>query len=220
MSDLQQFIDSLTGVAPGTRRGYVGDAEQHVAWLTAHDCEPQSISRDTLARYPRWLAARYRPATVARKLSVVRRFYASLCAEVGDALQTPEMASRPGHATQWSQIPLPELLDPTGRGFRDRAILALAVLHHLPAAAISRLTWREMDIAQLPGLLRYRGDLVTMSATSYTALTGWQRACEILQIANRSVFVTLHNERHPLSARGVRAVINKYQPTGGIRCNK
>ena len=219
MNDLQRFTDSLTNVAPGTLRGYLIDAEQHVAWLSRHNHEPQSVNRDDLALYPHWLAARYRPSTVARKLSVVRRFYNALHIEIGDALQTPEMTARTtGHTAQWSQIALPELLDPTGRGFRDRAILALAVLHHLPATAISRLTWREVDIEELPGLLRHRGNLITMSATSYGALTGWQRACEILQITNRNVFVTLHNGRRPLSARGVRAVINKYQQeTGGVR---
>jgi len=213
MDNLQRFAASLD-VAPTTRQVYLADAAQHLHWLTNRQHDPRSISHQDLSCYLRWLAARYRPATVARKLSVVRRFYTALHIETGAALQTPEMAPRPCHTTQWAQITLPPLEDPTGRGFRDRAILALAVLQHLPAAAISRLTWRDLDIDGLPGLLRHRGNLITMSAPSYEALTGWQRAREILQITTPHVFVTLYNRRHPLSANGVRAVINKYQPTG------
>lgn len=210
MQPLDRFRDTLTDVSRATRVAYLTDASQHLQWLRQHDLTPYSVPAPTFDEFTAFLAVRYQPATVARKLSAVRRFYAALRIDVGDALQTPPAPPERSLTAMWDDLSLPPLDDPTGCGFRDRAILALSVLHRLPATAISRLTWPDLDIDEAPGLLRYRFDLVTLEARAYRALSGWQRAADILLIESKHVFVTLHDGQHPLSPRGVRAVINKY----------
>jgi len=79
-------------LSPRTREGYAVDLAQFFLWLSDRNKHPLTIARPDIDRYRNWLSEpigpdgnpasngrpRYAAATVARKLSAVRAFYAYL----------------------------------------------------------------------------------------------------------------------------------------------
>lgn len=71
-------IDVSAGdAADDTLLTYRRQIEQFVNWCTRHQLAPATITKDDLKRYRRWMieTKKFKPATIALKLSVVRRFY-------------------------------------------------------------------------------------------------------------------------------------------------
>jgi len=58
-----------------TRRGYLGDMRDFGGWLDEHRIGLFEVSRRDLDRWVALLAAKYRPATIVRKLAGVHSFY-------------------------------------------------------------------------------------------------------------------------------------------------
>lgn len=71
-------IDVSAGdAADDTLLTYRRQIEQFLNWCNCHQLDPATITKEDLKRYRRWMieTKKFKPATIALKLSVVRRFY-------------------------------------------------------------------------------------------------------------------------------------------------
>ena len=74
---IDDFIGSLTGVAPSTRRAYRSDLAAFVAWAVDAGCEgPSAVTRRRLRAHLAHLTAEgYARRTIARRASTLRRYF-------------------------------------------------------------------------------------------------------------------------------------------------
>lgn len=74
---LDQFLRSLTGLAPTSRAAYRSDLEAFTGWAERSGVmDPEPVDRRMLRRYLAYLATRqYRPRSIARKASSLRRYF-------------------------------------------------------------------------------------------------------------------------------------------------
>ncbi len=71
-------IDVSAGdAATDTLQTYRRQVEQFLKWCDRHNLDPAQLDKNDIKRYRHWLinVRRFKPATIALKLSVVRRFY-------------------------------------------------------------------------------------------------------------------------------------------------
>lgn len=71
-------IDVSAGdAATDTLQTYRRQVEQFLKWCDRHDLDPAQLDKNDIKRYRHWLinVRGFKPATIALKLSVVRRFY-------------------------------------------------------------------------------------------------------------------------------------------------
>lgn len=71
-------IDVSAGdAADDTILTYRRQIEQFVIWCEGHQLHPATITKEEIKRYRRWMieTKKFKPATIALKLSVVKRFY-------------------------------------------------------------------------------------------------------------------------------------------------
>lgn len=71
-------IDIAEGdAAEDTLKSYLSQLKQFLNWCDRHSYHPASITRQQIKEYRRWTieTKKYKPATIALKLTVVRRFY-------------------------------------------------------------------------------------------------------------------------------------------------
>jgi len=136
-------IDVGAGDASGdTLNAYRRQIAQFVAWCTSHNVEPGRARPIDIKHYRRWLIEerRLKPATVALKLSVVRRFYQAAL-ERGSIASNPAVGIKPprerrdpaDRITFLEKSEVEQLLSVIPRGaelkaLRDRLLLAIMVL--------------------------------------------------------------------------------------------
>ena len=75
-----EFLDidvSAGDAASDTLKTYRRQLQQFISWCDRAQLTPGEVSKDDIKRYRRWMISskKYKPATIALKLAVVRRFY-------------------------------------------------------------------------------------------------------------------------------------------------
>ncbi len=75
-----EFLDidvSAGDAATDTLRTYRRQLQQFLDWCDRASVNPTQVTKDDIKKYRRWMIEKkkYKPATIALKLAVVRRFY-------------------------------------------------------------------------------------------------------------------------------------------------
>jgi site-specific recombinase XerD len=221
-------LDVADGDPSGaTLTAYTGDVAQHLAWLADHDLTADAARPDDLKRYRAYLVGRYARASVARKLAAVRRFYelaqahgaldsnpnpsAGLRAPVEHTAR-PERLKYLNAAELTRLLAAPDLSEP--RGLRDRALLTLMALHGLRVAEVAGLTLADYQPGAASGVLTVNGKgrkqrQVYLTPATRAVLDAWLSARALAGVPTAKFF--------PLSARGIRAIVDGYLERLGLK---
>lgn len=177
---VRQLVDDFLAaqISPRTRRSYSTDLAVFLTWLAERDRHPLEVARPDVDRYRNWLSEivdrdgkpaahgrpRFAPATVARRLSAIRAFYAYLTevrvlpGSPAANVRGPRVMREPrGKAISDEQVQ--KLIDAAARrGAQDEAIIRLLVLNGL---RVSEVCGADVeDLRREPGgghSLRVRG---------------------------------------------------------------
>ncbi len=136
-------IDVSAGdAASDTLNTYRRQVKQFVDWCESHKVNPAAATKDDIKNYRRWMIEKkkFKPATIALKLSVVSRFYQA-AVERGLILVNPAIGVKPPREkrdpaeriTYLETSEVEALLeaipnDGTLKAARDKALLAIMVL--------------------------------------------------------------------------------------------
>jgi len=239
-------LDVAQGDAsPETVRTYWSNVRQYLDWCTAEGVHPALAMEDDLKAYRAHLVeAGYKRTTVATKLAVVRRFYQMAQARgyrsdnPAEGLKAPKEHTDRAERVKW--LPLlavkrllksPDAETPKGK--RDRALLALMVLHGLRAVEVHRLDVDDVDLdagdaGQVTVLGKGRKQrtalLVEETATylqDWLVVRGGVAAQD-----EKALFVNVHwgghngkagEAGHRMSRRGVRVAVDGYLEKLGLK---
>ncbi len=219
---LEIFKDALPDdLSPRTLKCYHNDIQHFLEWLdnrSVHCGSPLCATGDDLGRYCEHVQHNYSYNTARRRLGTLRRFYTALAArgvvyeDLPDAIEIPstDRSSRPSVAIM-DTTPV-DLSDRTGRGYRNQAIIGLALGHGLPATEIAKMHCDDVVILDnLTGILtRNDGRLVNLSMRTPRYLKAWLDVRRVLGINSPYIFTTIPPGRGHLSPRTVRDVISMY----------
>ena len=225
--DLDAWVGSLGRVADSTRAVYARDAAAAAAWLSEAGADgPASVDRRTLRRYLADLTRRgYAPRTVARKASVLRRYFAWACrsgrtsADPTMGLVAPSGASRLPKVLKDDQI---EALigkparagDDEARDGRDLAIVELLYGSGLRVSELCAITADDLDLARSTVRVWGKGAKqrqAPLSDPAVAALREWladhRRRFVTAETPADAVF--LNAKGKPMTPRDVRRVIDR-----------
>ena len=157
------FGDSLTDTAPATVQAYTKDIASFVAWAERGGItDPAAVTRLVLRRYLAFLTTRrYARATVARKASALRRYFAWL-RRIGVVVNDPSIRlAAPGGGSRLprvlGRVELEVLLDdpparvdrdPDAVRLRDDAVLELLYGSGLRVAELCGLGAGDVDLSR------------------------------------------------------------------------
>ena len=187
--ELDAWVGSLGRVADSTRAVYARDGAAAAVWFQeAGLAAPSSVDRRSLRRYLADLTRRgYAPRTVARKASVLRRYF-------GWAYRSGRISSDPTLALVAPAGPskLPRVLkddqiqtlidkparagDDESRDARDLAIVEVLYGSGLRVSELCSITFDDLDLARSTVRVWGKGAkqrLVPLSDPSVEALRGW-----------------------------------------------
>jgi site-specific recombinase XerD len=220
---VEDFAASLTSVAPSTVDVYRRDARHFSQWADEVVVGgPDAVDRTVIRRYLAYLAARdYARATVARKVSVLRRYFdwrrrtgrcevdptAGVSAPTGnrrlpEVLDGPSLgalldATRPGLADE-----------PEHRRRRDDAVVELLYGSGLRVSELCGICRGDVDLARSRVIVTGKGDkqrYVPLSDPASVAVGG-----HLAATAGSPADPLFHNERsNPLTPRDVRRILDR-----------
>lgn len=214
--------------SPDTLATYRREAERFREWVRTNEVPLWELTEDDILRYrAELIAAGYRPATIALRLSVVRRMLQALvhsglvAQNAAEHVKVPKDPATAEERANWlSEAELAVLfskVDPaTLAGKRDRAVLGLMALHGLRTVEVQRLSI---------GDLRTRGDVPALYVRGKSrkdrwvylrddvaeALHEWRTTREDADAA-APLFVVLSNRARGrrLTRRGIRKIVDRH----------
>ncbi len=234
---LEAFCASLVRLAPSSVAVYRRDLGAFVDWATSHDvASPGEVGRKDLRRYLAGLTrAGYAPRTVARKASVLRRYFrwaeqSGHCASdpcVGlsvpsGAARLPEVLSERAIGSLLEGSAATTAGDDPLRRLRDDAVLELLYGSGLRVAELCTLQPSDLDLARARVRVTGKGNKQRLVPLSPPATEALQRYLDSHAAAARagdapageadlaeggSLF---RNQRgRPLSPRDVRRILDR-----------
>ncbi len=128
--------------ASDTLKTYRNQLQQFVNWCDRQNINPVEVTKDDIKHYRRWMVEtkKFKPATVALKLSVVKRFYQAavekglISINPATGVKPPKEKRDPAERiTYLEQTEVEQFLaiipqDGTLKSFRDKALLAIMAL--------------------------------------------------------------------------------------------
>jgi integrase/recombinase XerD len=233
----QQFIsDEVAGgmAAGDTARTYKRETQQYWGWCRERWIDPLSATREDVVTYRRWLIERYAPASVALKLSAVRRFYAAartkglVASNPAGDVRGPKRAAT--GVEYFSEGELTRVLQAVPRntvqGKRDLAILGLMGLQGLRVVEIVRLNVRDLRIVDGRPHLRVTGkggaeDLLPILPSLAERIRGYWTAAERDLSPEAPMFASTRNSREgqrgeQLTRRAVQGLCATYFRKAGV----
>jgi site-specific recombinase XerD len=222
--------------SPHTVRAYYTHARQYAAWCMALGIDPRAAGDGTIADYRRHLVNQgYTRATIGVKLQAVARLYEAMVwrglrpDNPAAGVKAPRDETAPEERIKFLPLDaIPRLLAlcdrHTARGRRDRALVALMVLHGLRVAEVAGLELGDLEPGDPPALhvLGKRRKRRTVQFTPNTAaiLAAWldRRDLEAGD-GTRALFLALDHRTHggPMSARAIRRVIDGLLERAGLK---
>ncbi|MGH9117031.1 MAG: tyrosine-type recombinase/integrase [Acidimicrobiales bacterium] len=224
------FIRSLTSVAPATTTAYRRDLDGFVQWAERAGVErPDQVTRTTLRRYLAYLATlRRAKRTVARKSSALRRYFSwlrrtgAIAADPTARLSTPK-----GDGRLPRVIPADELHvlldDPPARleddspavRARDDVVLELLYGSGLRVGELCQLRLGDIDVARGRAVVWGKGGKqrwVPLSGPAKGAVRRWVEhgRPEMVRdpaVAGEALFV--NGRGRPMTPRDVRRVLDR-----------
>lgn len=227
-------IDVSAGDASAdTLKTYRRQLQQFLQWCDRHQLNPVTILKEDIKKYRHWMIKQqqYKPATIALKLAVVRRFYQAavekglIAINPAAGVKPPREKSDPAEKiTYLEQIEVEALLDSipqdgTLKSARDRAMLAIMALEGTRTVELHRA-----DIASLVRQgnnlgIRVEGKrsirVVPLTPEIATLLVEYlhQRETrgEVLKPA-RPLFIgtSTNSSGTRISRRGIRSIVDTY----------
>ncbi|HLC05692.1 MAG TPA: tyrosine-type recombinase/integrase [Anaerolineales bacterium] len=225
------FLREQRGSADNTILAYRTDLQQMDQVVSRGETEhipPPALDRQKLRRYVDWLGARgYRPATVARKMAVVRSFLDYLeNHEEGQSsdlileLQSPPAPRRRPRVLSRDEVE--RLLSAPAkrespRGLRDAAILALLYVTGLRAADAVALRLDELDLGE--GVIRraeWEGPVLKLGDSLKTLRRYVEEGRPQLSSNANEKALFLNQRGQSLSRQGLWLVVKRWAQATGL----
>ncbi|EAM49669.1 tyrosine-type recombinase/integrase (plasmid) [Crocosphaera watsonii WH 8501] len=234
-------LDTADGnAADDTVKTYACTVKQFFSWCHVQRLHPLEATRDDIKLYRRWLVEiqDYKCATIALKLTVVRRFYAG-AVERGLILANPALGIKPPRenidpAERINYLEEPEVIglleslptENTIGGLRDRFLVAVMVLEgcrtvEMHRACIGDIVKRGGDIGiRVSGKRSRRIVPLTpdLAKLLNKYLNARKRSGEVLN-ADTPLFIALDKRTYGgrLSRRSIQRLIDKYLRAAGLK---
>lgn len=225
---LADWEQSLGRLADSTRAVYARDASAATVWLSRVGAsEPGSVTRHALRGYVRHLVTSgYAPRTVARKVSVLRRYF-DWARRTGRVTTDPTLGLHaPRHPDRLPKVlksdeldaltatPNPATSDNTARDGRDLAVVEVLYGSGLRVSELCSLTRSDINLDTATATVWGKGAKqrrVPLSEPAVEALRGWLES-------GRATFVTpatppdavfLNLRGRVLTPRDVRRILDR-----------
>ena len=238
-----EFLDidvSAGDAAADTLKTYTRQLQQFLSWCDRRQLNPVTVMKDDIKKYRRWMIdqKRYKPATIALKLAVVRRFYQA-AVEKGLIPINPAAGVKPPREkrdpaekiTYLEQVEVETLLsiipnDGTLKSARDKAMLAIMTLEgtrtvELHRADISSLVRQGRNLGiRVEGKRSIR--VVPLTPDIANLLVDYlhlrETKGEVLKPARPLFIATGNNSRGKrISRRGIRSVVDQYLKQASLK---
>ena len=232
LAAVDAFCDALwleDGLAKATLASYRSDLARCAAWLAEHGHEALLDARpETLAAFVAHLARNTRPASQARYLATLRRFFrwqlarGRLAADPTLALANPGRPSRLPKVVSEKQVEAllaaPDVATPLGQ--RDRAMLETLYATGLRVSELVGLKLHEISLAD--GVLRVLGKgskerLVPLGQTAIAWIADYLKEGRVALLRGRhsdAVFVTGRGDA--MTRQAFWQLVKRYAPVAGI----
>ena len=232
LAEADAFCDALwleDGLAKATLASYRSDLARCAAWLAEHGHEALLDARpETLAAFVAHLARNTRPASQARYLATLRRFFrwqlarGRLAADPTLALANPGRPSRLPKVVSEKQVEAllaaPDVATPLGQ--RDRAMLETLYATGLRVSELVGLKLHEISLAD--GVLRALGKgskerLVPLGQTAIAWIADYLKEGRVALLRGRhsdAVFVTGRGDA--MTRQAFWQLVKRYAPVAGI----
>ena len=230
------FLDidvSAGDAAHDTIKTYRRQVEQFVNWCDRHQLNPVEITKEDIKNYRRWMiqTKKFQPATIALKLSVVRRFYQAavdkdlLSINPATGVKPPREKRDPADKiTYLEKVEVEKLLQTIPqnnsiKALRDKTLLAIMALEGTRTVELHRANIGDI-IRQGKNLgIRVEGKrhIRVVPLTSaigqilVTYLNSREATGEKLK-PTQPLFISVGNraKNQRLSRRGIRLIIDNY----------
>ena len=228
-----EFVQSLTDVAPATAAAYSNDLAAFATWAArAGLTGPEAVTRLILRRYLGYLATRrYARPTVARKVAALRRYfrwllhvgaieqdpYRRLSAPAGES-RLPRVLGQSELKVMLDQAGVRAGADPEAVRLRDAAVLELLYGSGLRVAELCGLRDRDLDIGHRMVTVWGKGSRqrrVPIGEPAADALVAWLTrgrpalASTANQTGEAGEAVFLNRRGRPLGTRDVRRLLDR-----------
>lgn len=217
-----------------TKRAYEGDVRQFFAkqGLT----HPKDVTLSHVTCYRNSLAAGCKPATIARKLTVLRQFF-EFCVGIGLLSKNPAKAVKSPKVPQYSntngltkeeaELLLRQPDRNTVIGKRDYSILCLMLHNGLRRSEVANIKWEDFGEARdrITLTIHGKGGKVNMTKVKASVMQGIQ---EYIQASGRvlspesPLFTATKRSdpsqaEKPISAETIYRIVKKYVKMAGIK---
>src|SRR5215216_4633199 len=231
-------IDVANGdAAPDTIRGYRTQVESWVSWCKSQGINPaQATTEDVKAYRQDLVSAKYKPASIAHRLVILRRFYQA-AVNAGLRADNPAAGVRPPREKRaaedfgyLSEVELTLLLRSVPEAYkekslRDRAMLALLGLQGLRTIEIERANVDDLQQrGETTALLVHgkgRDRLVYLRPDVLDALNEYLSLRSKVEPDGRglALFASVGNFAggNRISRRGIRKVVDFYLLKAGLK---
>jgi integrase/recombinase XerD len=223
-----------------TMKNYACQTKKYLQWCQQFGIIPIEATRDDIKQYRRWLieVKKYKPATIAFKLIVVRRLYAA-AVERGLLLNNPALGVSPPREcrdpaeriTYLEQDEVPHLLnaipiDSSVKSLRERLLIAVMVMEGCRTIEMHRLSIKDIIHRGNNVGLRVRGkrslrivplvpDLVKLLELYLTARQ--QAGYELSPDTPIFISVAHNNYGNRLSRRSIQRIVDFYLTTTDLK---
>ncbi|MEM8672418.1 MAG: tyrosine-type recombinase/integrase [Cyanobacteria bacterium P01_G01_bin.67] len=231
-----EFLDidvSAGDASADTLKTYTRQLHQFLQWCDQRQLNPVTLIKDDVKKYRHWMIKQqqYKPATIALKLAVVRRFYQAavekglIAINPAAGVKPPREKSDPAEKITYLEATEVETLlgkiprDDTLKSSRDRAMLAIMALEgtrtvELHRANIASLVRQGNNLGiRVEGKRSIRVVPLTPDIASLLVdyLQHRETSGEVLKPARPLFIATSANSRGKrISRRGIRSVVDTY----------
>ena len=236
---LEVFADFLNidvgagAAAADTLNTYRRQIEQFIHWCDRHHLHPAEVTKDDIKRYRRWMVdtKQFKPATVALKLAVVRRFYQA-AVERGLIPSNPANGVKPprekrdpaARITYLEKSEVEQFLaavpdDGSLKAARDKALLAIMALEGPRTVELHRANVEDVVKQGVNWGIRVEGKrnirivplTIELADILLTYLEIREESGEQLKPSN-PLFIALGNRAggKRISRRGIRLIVDRY----------
>lgn len=231
-----EFLDidvSAGDASVDTLKTYTRQLYQFLQWCDRHQLNPVTLVKDDIKKYRHWMIKQkqYKPATIALKLAVVRRFYQAavekglIAINPAAGVKPPREKSDPAEKiTYLEQAEVETLLgtipnDGTLKSARDRAMVAIMALEgtrtvELHRADVSSLVRQGNNLGiRVEGKRSIRTVPLTPDIANLLVeyLHRRETIGEILKPEKPLFIVTSTNSRGKrITRRGIRSIVDHY----------
>ncbi len=223
--------------SPDTIANYKSQVKLYLQWCFDTATNPLLATKKELQQYRAYLVKKkYKPASIALKLNVVRRFYQGASEQGLTAhnpakeVKPPVHRSAPASSIQYLELEqLKSLLALTeGSSLklrRDRVMIGLMALHGLRTIEVTKLNFGDLSQQGERKLIvveSKRSERIVQLRDDFSNWLLDYLAARGCQTAKTPIIVSLagNSRGKRLSRDGVRKVVNRYLEQIGLRCHR